>query len=402
MKLPLDLLLLVDASQSMDELSGTQSKWDRMRAALGAFVNDPASAGLGVGLSFFPSQQPTDQRACAQDADCAGFSPTGTVRPCTRMGACYAPGLPIADRRCAPGLVSPFNCPAGLTCLTRGRCTQSGELCVSGSPCPGGAGDTCALQPGSCRVVDEGCNFSQYGKLDVGIAELPAVGAQVVAALSARLPSGLTPMAVVVASATGVLQKRLQSQPQRRAALVLATDGLPTGCAGGESVDRVTARITEARAGAPTLPTYVVGVFAPDEIAMAQPALQRFAAAGGTGMPFVLATGEDLTQRLLEALKEIRGLAVACDYAIPAPQQGEIDFGKVNVRTTAGGRSEELGAVTGAERCGDRGGWYYDPAPAPGKPPGRIVICPQSCQALRGDAGARVDLIFGCATRIIE
>src|SRR5262245_33512162 len=43
-KLPLDLLLLVDASASMDELSGTQSKWNRMRAALGAFVNDPASA----------------------------------------------------------------------------------------------------------------------------------------------------------------------------------------------------------------------------------------------------------------------------------------------------------------------------------------------------------------------
>ena len=53
---PRRVVLLVDVSGSMDELSGTQSKWQLSRAALGAFVKDPGSTGLGVGLSFFPSK----------------------------------------------------------------------------------------------------------------------------------------------------------------------------------------------------------------------------------------------------------------------------------------------------------------------------------------------------------
>src|SRR4051812_28754157 len=38
-----DLLLLVDASDSMVRMSGAQTKWERLRAALATFVKDPAS-----------------------------------------------------------------------------------------------------------------------------------------------------------------------------------------------------------------------------------------------------------------------------------------------------------------------------------------------------------------------
>jgi hypothetical protein len=62
----------------MDELSGMQSKWQLTRAALEAFVKDPGSAGLGVGLSFFPSKTPEEMRGCLSDQDCAGLSDPAT------------------------------------------------------------------------------------------------------------------------------------------------------------------------------------------------------------------------------------------------------------------------------------------------------------------------------------
>jgi hypothetical protein len=208
-------------------------------------------------------------------------------------------------------------------------------------------------------------------------------------------------MRLAVDSALTALAARQNSQPQRRPVLVLATDGLPNGCGQTETVDAVAARLEQSR---PAISTYVVGVFAPDELGDSRPALERFAVAGGTKAPFILMTGDDLGARLLDALQEIRGLAVACEYAIPRPAgTGAIDFGKVNVHTTSQGGQEDPGYVTASDRCSpDKGGWYFDPAPGNGVTPARLVLCPASCDRLRRDPAARVDLVFGCATRPIE
>ena len=399
-KVPLDLLLLVDTSDSMNELSGMQSKWQLTRQALRSFVDDPGSQGLGVGLLFFPADQPPAQTTCQQDTECAAVS--GPVaRACRKLGWCFAPGLPLlTNRPCAPGLVSPFNCPAGMTCRPQGRC-PGGAICAEGSPCD--SGGTCQVTPGTCLVTGGGCNRTQYDPLTVPIEPLPGQAGPVAAALAAREPDGLTPMTVASDAALTALAARATSHPGRRAALVLATDGLPTGCGNSESVDSVATRLQQARLAAPGIPTYVVGVFAMDEVDDARPALERFATAGGTRAPFVLTTGDDLAQRLLDALKEIRGQAVACEYAIPTPQAGAIDFNKVNVRTNSQGLAQDLTYVASPDRCHpDNGGWYYDPAPAMGSKPARLVLCPASCARLRGDPAAQVDLVFGCATRTID
>jgi hypothetical protein len=49
----LDLLILMDGSGSMKDDVGAGRKWDLLRAALQSFLNDPASAGIGVGLTYF-------------------------------------------------------------------------------------------------------------------------------------------------------------------------------------------------------------------------------------------------------------------------------------------------------------------------------------------------------------
>jgi hypothetical protein len=53
--------------------------------------------------------------------------------------------------------------------------------------------------------------------------------------------------------------------------------------------------------------------------------------------------------------------------------------------------------------CGPaaRGGWYYDVPPRRGTP-SRILVCDVSCRSFNMDATAKVDLLFGCATRVIE
>jgi hypothetical protein len=55
-RVPVDLLLLVDVSSSMANpiAGGTQPKWDIARDSLLAFLRDPRSEGLQIGLQFFP------------------------------------------------------------------------------------------------------------------------------------------------------------------------------------------------------------------------------------------------------------------------------------------------------------------------------------------------------------
>lgn len=48
--IPLDIIVLLDKSGSMS----TNDKWGGVTNALKTFVNDPASAGIGVGLLYFP------------------------------------------------------------------------------------------------------------------------------------------------------------------------------------------------------------------------------------------------------------------------------------------------------------------------------------------------------------
>ena len=71
---------------------------------------------------------------------------------------------------------------------------------------------------------------------------------------------------------------------------------------------------------------------------------------------------------------------------------------RVNVRfasSSAGPRV--LPQAAGRIQCGDRAGWYYDNQSAPT----RVVACPSSCQAIKRDPAARVDVLFGCATETL-
>ena len=399
-RIPLDLMLLVDTSGSMLDPAGNRSKWSMAHEALGSFVRDPGSAGLGVGLTLFPAPAPA--KTCTNETDCGGINALPGLL-CAARGACVGPTGDPAGAPACENLPLVQNCGPGLRCASLGRCSVSGAECVQGgAPCPGGVGDQCGPGPKYCRntTLDPGCDAPAYAKPRVPIADLPAGAPALGMALDAVRPAGATPMGPAVTGVLEHLRAHVAARPERRVALVLATDGLPMGCT-GDSVDAVASALQMARAASPAISTYVIGVFAPMSMPGAsEMALGKLATAGGTGAPFVVEPGPNLNQKFLEALNQIRGAALACEFQIPRPQTGVQDFNKVNVRYTGAAGAEDLLYVGAADRCDPaRGGWYYDIAPASGTPT-RIIVCESTCRRFKADAGGSVEVRVGCATRV--
>jgi hypothetical protein len=342
---PIDLVLVVDQSPSMLFKIGNRTKWDLAREALLAFLQDPRSAGLNVGLQIFPV--PSRDSPCASDDDCGfPFACVGTPRTC------------------------------------------------SGYPLP--------------RFPS--CAWRDYQRLAVPIANLPAGAPSLVAALSSMNPNPNQGASAIGTAAQGVfahLRERLQAQPDHKAALVLVTDGVPSGCFyGWVDAASVEKGVAGEAAATPAIPTYVIGLFSSDkqEDADGPAALQRFAAAGGTMAPFIVKPPADIVGQFGDALARIRQASLPCAFSIPAPGAGAgpLDFGKVNLHLRSPGGEEDVPYVTTPGRCDPgRGGWYYDADPSTGARPTRVNACPATCRRLETDA-TQVSLTFGCATIVIQ
>jgi hypothetical protein len=396
---PVDLMLLVDRSSSM---SG--EKWTNSTAALRAFVSDPRSTGLGVGLQFFPSAGVFDV-PCASDLECGLVGGTAAAA-CFERRACIGPatGNKLPPSCSAPGAPP---CAMGTTCMPLGRCTGDAIYCNNiGAACPGLAG-TCKALGRTCAMSDftERCDPVIYNHVAVDVADLPAALSGLTGPLGTVNPEGGTPMVAAVEGTLDYLRARQAAHPDRRAFLVLATDGLPSFCGTfvGTPLDSVVAAVTRAHAQAAPIDTYTIGVFAPNDGAAGPAAVNRIAQAGGTTKAFVLSPTSDLTQTLLATLESIRGSALPCEFTIPPTRNGGvIDYGKVNFHFHGAAGDQDVLYVSTAARCDPaKGGWYYDVDPASGKPT-KVLVCDATCRGFKADATAAVSLGYGCKTRVIE
>jgi Mg-chelatase subunit ChlD len=387
---PVDLLFLLDTSGSMEERAGEKSKWRSVRDAIEAFMRDPQSAGLGVGLKTFPEPL----KPCTSDAECGGGK-----EYCGRKGAC-APPAKVADVEPACYNVSPL-CIDGQPCTVFGLCALTGLRCAHpGQNCPGGmAGNTCVARPRFCTDMRGfTCPATLYQTPMVPIAELPGARMAMEQALATVVPEGGTTTTPAVKGALAHLRARLMAYPERKPVLVLATDGVPTLCE-PNTVETAAAELSAAHA---TIPTHVIGVFTPAQLVKAQPALEQLATAGGTGAPFVVMAGADLTQKFIDAINQIRGATAGCEFTIPRPASGSIDYDKVNVRVTTAAGNEDLAYVGSADRCDPgKGGWYYDVDPKAGTPT-RVLVCEATCRKVKITVGLSVGLRYGCKTIVIQ
>jgi hypothetical protein len=215
--------------------------------------------------------------------------------------------------------------------------------------------------------------------------------------LAAVSPKGGTPMLPAFLGALQHLKQYQSSHAGHLAAVVMATDGSPSGCENADT-PQVAASIATAYAAMPSIPTYIIGVLDPGQASDAD--LNQLAMAGGTGTAFPVSATADLGASFLTTLNEIRGKALPCAFVIPTPAGNFIDYGKVNVRHNSTSGPTDLLYVGSADHCdAGKGGWYYDVDPKMGKPT-QVQICASSCRSFKTDPGGSVELRFGCLTRI--
>jgi Mg-chelatase subunit ChlD len=406
---PLDLYFVMDSSKSMADNTGAgTSKWAAVGSALGTFFNDAGSAGLGIALKYFPDEQAAlpaaTKGSCTVDADCmVGGTNYG---PCDRRETCTGAGSSTTN-------VSPLclnvttDCPGtNQACALIQQCSSG--YCAAGPSAPAGACSGCTTFPGYCHLRDI-CTTSKYATPDVALMTLPAGAAALSASLTGHMPDGYTPTGPALAGAITYAKARLASNPDRKVAVVLVTDGLPGGflpgfppaeCMPSDVATIGSSILAPAATANPPILTFVVGIFnkATQEGMMAPTNLATLATAGGTVSPVIIdVTSNTVTQQLHDALQQAQTKAIACSYSIPPSTGGRtVDFGKVNVQYTSGGTTTIIKNTTGMSAC-SQGGWYYDSDPAV-KAPTQIIACPSTCAQFNADTSGHVDIVLGCMT----
>jgi hypothetical protein len=392
---PLDIYLMLDSSGSMSDATGQNgtgpSKWASITQALATFFTDPASAGVGLGLSHFPLRGPGVPASCTSSSQCPGASGPCLLQVCG-------------------GIASLVPCTADADCLTHGsfQCVALGqcgsEYCApaDGSHCANGP--PCNPITASFCLNEVSCTASDYGTPIVEIAPLPGDSAALDSAIMAVVPEGGMPTSAALQGAVDHAAAWASQNPSHQVVVLLATDGLPDECT-PDDIPGIAQIASAAAAGSPAVKTFAIGVFAQADItAGAQTNLDQIAAAGGTQQAFVVDTTQGgVGQAFLDALNAIRGTKLACTYSVPPPgNAGPLDYGKVNVEYTPPGASAPttVGYVGTEANCDPmNGGWYYDIDPSQGTP-SKIIMCSATCSAFGQVTGGEVDIRVGCKTVI--
>lgn len=198
--LPLDMYIMLDQSGSMgDAVSGGGDKWSAVTSAINSFLTQPGTAGISVGIQYFPLQ--------------AGGS----------------------------------SCPADCsTAANTTACENGGGFCYNNTcySCGGGGGDSCTA--------------SDYATPDVEIAALPGVASAISNSMSTHGPSTSTPTSAALQGAIDHSKSWSQSHQGHVVIDVLATDGDPTEC--DTNMTNIEAIASAGVSGTPKVLTFVIGV----------------------------------------------------------------------------------------------------------------------------------------------
>jgi von Willebrand factor type A domain len=235
------------------------------------------------------------------------------------------------------------------------------------------------------------CLAATYATPNVPMTVLPSgIFGTAIDAQSPPVGDGTPTVAVVEGTLTYVRAQRA-AKPGKYA-LVLATDGYPQDCGSDNTI--ANAAQTVAGALKDGISTYVIGVRnppitgAPDVTSN----LNQIATAGGTTVFFLDTGTPSATQKALStAIDQIRGAAISCDIAIPAPPAGRtFDKEKVVLTYTSGTKAPV--ALTYDASCASANSWHYDNAVTPT----HVVLCASTCSTVQADANAVLNVGFAC------
>ena len=238
------------------------------------------------------------------------------------------------------------------------------------------------------------CDQNAYATPRVPFDALPQNAQPITNAIGAETPDGVdTPIYPALGGAILGALSQAKSRPGESGAVLMVTDGEPTGpaptCGGVNPEDPAEiGKLAQAGVGSsPSVRTFVIGF-----PGVSSQIANQIAAAGGTQQAFIVA-GTNIQQDFQNALDQVRGNALPCDYTLPDKLADKsFAYDKVNVIYT------KLGAPTGetipqsAGCAGD--GWEYDNP----KDPTRIILCGGTCARIKADGGGSVQVLLGCDT----
>jgi hypothetical protein len=371
-----------------------------MRSALTSFIEDPKSAGLGVGLQYFPLGTPGIPETCMADEDCGDKGGSCTNRVCRPLffETTFTPTICLSNA----------DCDGGRQCEPMGLCEMDDTMaCFNIGPTGCDTLGACVALPGECTAYDS-CVVSDYSTPAVPIADLPGNASALTTSLTNEMPIGLTPTHAALSGAIDRASQQAADNPTHRVITILATDGLPTDCVASDvmTVDDALADVADVASTAfrstPSIPTYVIGVFAPDD-PDPMTKLDQLAVAGGTDKAFIIDSSQDVSQQLIDALAKIRAGTLDCELQLPEPPDGQdLNYKLVNVVFSSGDEKHELRYVKSVDGCAKTDlGWYYDvdlEPPVSGTPT-KIKVCEKTCDDFHNLSGdASVEIKLGCKT----
>jgi hypothetical protein len=249
------------------------------------------------------------------------------------------------------------------------------------------------LSLGGLIPIVDSCDPAVYAKPAIEIAPLPGVAAAITQSLAMHTtPDTSTPTPPALQGAIDHASAWAKTHSSDVTIVILATDGEPSECGAAGStaslLSQVEAIAAAGVAATPKVLTFVIGVGSD------LTSLNGIASAGGTGSAFIVDTSMDVSTQFLAALDKIRGSALGCQYKIPAPKTGSVNYSQVNVQFTAtGGKAVLVPQVADKTHCPASGNaWYYDNPSTPTE----ILLCTTTCGTV--SAGGELDVLTGCQT----
>lgn len=347
--------------------------------------NESGVPGLTVSLGGGVIGNPAGTGGLKSDEACVSEAVEGEVAPADLYFMVDITGsmkCPVPDSPTSPCEVDPGP-PYSQT--TRWVIESAALKSFISSPANAGLGMGIGFFPIGRNI----CLSGNYAQPAVGIAALPDAASALNQAIDAQRPNGNTPTVAALTGGLNHARSWAEAHPGHSTAVVYMTDGYPRSCGGQNTIANAAEVARTAFASVPPIRTFVLGV------GQNLSELNEIAAAGGTDQAYLVDTTQNAPAQLSAALENIRGRSiVGCAYSIPEPPTGkQIDFERVNVRyTSSSGVVSDATRDSSPTECNE--GWQYSPDMT------QILLCGELCDAVKHDPAARLNILFGCATRV--
>jgi hypothetical protein len=231
------------------------------------------------------------------------------------------------------------------------------------------------------------CDAEEFARPAVPLAALPGNAAPIKRSLAQHTPDGATPLLPALEGGITYARARMQADATRAVVVALVTDGTPDAC---DSTTASVASVATAGLSAdPQVLTFVIGLETGEV-----PALDRIAAAGGTGKAILIGRDPNSAQSIVDTLRTLRDSARLCRYGVPASSAAHPSAGDLTVtyRTSPSASPTALSIVASANDCGASGAFFAND----GAHPTLVTLCPSACSVLHANPASRVTVTAGC------